>query len=209
MMGEVRRARERRTGATTRVRHGRSWRTFVALGFLVPAAAGAAAYVDGPPPAHTGGFDEPTCHACHFENAINADGGALTIDVPATYEPGRRYTLRIELRHAALKRGGFELATRFAAGRERGRQAGTLDIAAEVGRVTPHDDVAYAHHVRTGTEPAGAGVASWTVEWTAPTQPSADVAVHVAANAANDDNSEFGDHIYTAHATIAAAGKQR
>jgi hypothetical protein len=207
-MGEVRQASERRTGATTRVRRARSRRTFVALGVLVSATAGAAAYVDGPPPVHTGGFDEPTCHACHFENAIDEDGGALRIDVPAVYEPGRRYTLRLELRHPELKRGGFELATRFAAGPERGRQAGTLDVAAEVGRVTLHDDVAYAHHVRAGTKPAATGVASWTITWTAPTHPTADVAVHVAANAANDDNSEFGDHIYTAHATIAAPGKQ-
>jgi hypothetical protein len=47
----------------------------------------------------------------------------------------------------------------------------------------------------------------WAVEWTAPAQALADVAIHVAANAANDDNSEFGDHIFTAESTIAAPGK--
>jgi hypothetical protein len=198
---------QRRWGNSTRVGRARAWLTLVALGGAVPAVVGAASYVDGPPPAHTGGFDEPTCHACHFENAMNDDAGALQIDAPARYEPGQRYRLRIELRHPALERAGFQLSTRFAAGPARGTQAGELAMAAAIGRVSRHEEVAYAHHVRGGTERAGDAVASWTVEWTAPTSAGADIDVHVAANAANDDNSEFGDRIFTAHATIAAPGK--
>ena len=39
-------------------------------------------------------------------------------------------------------------------------------------------------------------IASWTIAWISPTT-GGSVAFHVAANAANDDASEFGDFIYT------------
>lgn len=198
--------------ARSRVRRARAWRTLAAFGAFVPCAAAAAAaaggaYVDGPPPGHAGGFDEPSCHACHFENALNAEGGALEIEAPPRYSPGAQYTLRLVIRHPELRRAGFQLAARFAAGPDRGKQAGVLRVAPEIGRVTRLNDVAYAHHVRAGTQVERAGEATWSIEWTAPGRATADVIVHVAANAANNDNSEFGDRIYTASATVLAPAK--
>jgi len=43
-----------------------------------PAERAQAGFPDGPPPAHTGGFGEPTCRACHFDGDLNAEGGGLT-----------------------------------------------------------------------------------------------------------------------------------
>lgn len=170
---------------------------------LFAAAVSARDFMDGPPPAHTGGFAEPTCRACHADYPLN-DGGTLAIEgAPPAYEPGRSYTLRIVLRHPELRRAGFQLSARFASGQARGRQAGTLRAADETASVVSEGDVSYAQHTRRGTTVAAPGEHAWTVHWIAPADASADVVLHVAANAANDDFSEFGDRIHTASVTIA------
>ncbi len=55
----------------------------------------------------------------------------------------------------------------------------------------------------------GAGATSWTVEWRPPAVDATPVTFHAAANAANDDASEFGDFIYTASATTRHARSPR
>jgi hypothetical protein len=182
------------------------WRTLVALPLGVLAALAAGWNVAGPPPARTGGFGEASCHECHFDGPLNPEPGAVAIDgAPTSYEPGHIYPLRITVRDPLLKRAGFQLAARFAAGPGAGRQAGDLQIAEGVGTTTVADGVTYAHHVARGTVPELPGEHGWTVEWTAPADAAGgDVVLHVAANAANDDDSEFGDQIYTASITILA-----
>lgn len=60
-------------------------------------------------------------------------------------------------------------------------------------------DVQYAHHTLAGADVSGAET-SWSVQWTAPEAAGDSVRVHVSANAANDDASEFGDDVYTTRA---------
>lgn len=161
----------------------------------VPSQTPVHRYEQDPPLAHTGGFDEPTCRACHFDESLNASGGTLALGgVPDTYEPGERYRVTVRLHREGLERSGFELAARFADG----TQAGTLHADGDAATVGTDDSsgVQYAHHTPTGTEPAAPDSARWTLEWTAPS--SGDTVVfHAAANAANGDASEFGDFIYT------------
>jgi hypothetical protein len=190
------------------VRRARALLTLAAIPPLLCAAAvSARAYVDGPPPAHTGGFGEATCHACHADYPLNG-GGALAIEgAPATYEPGRSYELRVVLRHPELRTAGFQLAARFAAGPGEGTQAGTLRVGGEDAIVASIGGIAYAQHTKAGTAVTGPGERIWQVTWTAPAQPSADIVLHLAANAANDDLSEFGDRIITSSLTISARTK--
>ena len=173
---------------------------------LYLAAAGSAAYVDGPPAGHTGGFGEPTCAACHFDHVINEPRGRLTLSgLPVAYESTASYRIRIALARAEMASAGFQLSARFSDGPSRGKQAGTLrplDDRAEVA----HDadsPIAYLQHAETGTGVADASV-SWTFEWQAPSSPGGEVVFDVAANAANDDLSAFGDWIYTATERVAA-----
>lgn len=169
---------------------------------LCAAAVSARGYMDGPPPGHTGGFDEPTCRACHADYPVN-DGGTVTIEgAPAAYEPGRSYALRIVLRHPELRRAGFQLSARFASGAAGGSQAGSLRVSDETASVVTEGDISYAQHTRGGTTAASPGEHAWSVLWTSPAAARADVVLHVAANAANDDFSEFGDRIHTASVTI-------
>ncbi len=166
------------------------------------AHAGATAYSEGAPPAHTGGFGEPTCHRCHFDQPLNDAAGSLRLEgLPESYAPGGRYDLRIHVERAGLRKAGFQLASRFAAGPRHGKQAGHLravdDRVAVVGAAA--SAVEYAHHSREGSIVDPAGTSRWWIEWTAPeTDEGSAVIFHLAANASNDDDSEFGDYIYTA-----------
>jgi hypothetical protein len=170
----------------------------VAAAALLLAAAGSAPRgIERPPPAHTGGFGEPTCTSCHLPASDVPGAGRLSIDgLPDAYEPGRTYRLRITLVHPGLGAGGFQLAART----DRAVQAGHLapgpgdSVRVEV---TLHDGIAYAQHAYPGTRRTAADTLRWTVLWTAPGGADT-VAFHAAANAADDDESPLGDVIYTA-----------
>jgi hypothetical protein len=170
----------------------------------------------GPPPAHTGGFGEPTCHACHFDNPLNAgpDTRAAALELrglPSAYEAGRTYRLTIVLREPDLRRSGFALSARFAsAAAAAGADAGTLMALDEGVAITleGRPPVSYAHHTETGTHVGEAGSASWSLDWRAPSGAASPVVFHVVANAANDDNSEFGDRIFARSFTLPAAASR-
>lgn len=161
--------------------------------------APAVAYRDGPPPGFSGGFKEDTCVACHFDFEVNVNPGRVTISAPERYTPGETYTLTITLTRPGMKVGGFQLTARFEEG---GAQAGTLTVAKGDERrikVTTDRDVQYAMHQRPGTSLTAPNVARWTLRWTAPAG-GGSVLFHVAANAANEDDSQFGDFVYAASA---------
>lgn len=170
-----------------------------AICVLLPLSLGA--FREGPLPNMTGGFGEPTCRSCHFDNDLNAPGGRLTVTgVPTTYTPGRSYAITVTLKRENLVRGGFELGARFASGEQRGRQAGMWRIDAGrlqtvVSKVDP--GLAFVQHTLAGTTAPAAGSISWTMDWVAP-EDAGPVQFNVAANATNDDNSPLGDFVYVA-----------
>ncbi|HYT84625.1 MAG TPA: choice-of-anchor V domain-containing protein [Gemmatimonadales bacterium] len=181
------------------------------------AAAAPTRFKEGPPPAHTGGFGEPTCRQCHSDAGLNEPGGRLAITgFPPGYQPGRTYELAVSLERAGMLRAGFQLAARFAAGAGggAGTQAGAL--APADGRTAVVFDsgtgISYIEHTLAGTALAPrsggeGGAARWTFRWTAPADPGGAVVMHLTANAANDDDSPLGDFIY-ATAVSVAAGRQ-
>lgn len=156
---------------------------------------------DRPPPAHTGGFGEPTCTVCHFDTPADDGRGAIALaGLPAMYAPGETYQLTVSLSHPDLSSGGFQLSARYAEGARQGMQAGSLralDTRVDVTGLTELP-VQYARHTYDGTRPdsSGAKQTSWRIEWMAPGDGGV-VAFHVAANAANDDASPLGDYVYT------------
>lgn len=163
-------------------------------------AVAARRYADGPPPARTGGFGEPTCHECHSSEPLNDSGGVLRIDsLPAHYVPGTVYRLQVVLARAGLARGGFQLAVRQDEPAGIMKQAGVLEPADDRSQLAPATPAAvqYLEHTRNGTARTAADTIRWWLRWRAP-QTARPVVFHIAANAANDDNSAFGDFIYTA-----------
>ncbi|HEX2163349.1 MAG TPA: choice-of-anchor V domain-containing protein [Thermoanaerobaculia bacterium] len=178
-----------------------------ALALLLPALLGvgapvAARYADRPPPAHTGGFGEPTCALCHRGAPVDAPGGSLTLVVPPSYAAGEVVEIELRLARPGMERAGFELAARFADGELAGRPAGTLAAASPAVRILPAHrpaGVAYAVHGEEGAEPAD-GEARWRLRWRAPDPAAGPVVFHAAANAGNLDDSEYGDFVYLAQA---------
>lgn len=155
-----------------------------------------ARYADHPPLAHTGGFGEPTCRACHFGDGEEELEGTLMVDgVSSPVHSGRTTELTITLR-AEMERSGFMLAVRDSDGTQAGRLS-PGDTARVAVHTVDSTNVQYAHHTLSGTDVRQPKRAVWRVHWTAPETATDSVLVHVSANAANDDASEFGDNIYT------------
>ena len=163
-------------------------------------ARGHAAYPFGAPPGLTGGFGEPTCTQCHFDGTLNGGGGSLSVEgLPERYAPGETYRLIVRLRQGEMGAAGFQLAARTEAGAQAGRLAGGD------GRAQVQDGpggVQYAGHTEAGSAPTEAGTAAWTLAWTAPPPGAGPVRVHVAANAADGDDSPLGDHVYASEFAV-------
>jgi len=158
------------------------------------------AYKEGPFPNVAGGFGDKTCHSCHLDNPVNAPGGSLTVTgVPPAYAAGQTYPITVTLARDGLRRGGFEIAARFASGRQRGKQAGAWRLPDQrVQLIASQIDPAlqFVQHTLAGSRAATRGSNSWTVEWIAPAATSGPVQFNAAGNASNDDDSALGDFIY-------------
>lgn len=158
-----------------------------------------ASYRDSPPLAHTGGFGEPTCGACHAESPVNSGEGVLEIGgFPGRYEADSSYQIVVSMVQPDMVMAGFELAIRDAQGKKFG------DLAATSSGVlvsTSDAGVQYAHHSLQGTTLTYPDTARWSLMWTAPLDPAGPAVLNVAVNAANGDNSEFGDAVYSAERT--------
>src|SRR3954467_8071617 len=95
----------------------------LAIVILLPIAA--LAFKEGPYPNVTGGFGEQSCHLCHLDNPVNAPGGSVELSgVPPRYVAGETYAITVTISREGLRRGGFEIAARYASGKQRGKQAG-------------------------------------------------------------------------------------
>jgi Reeler domain len=162
--------------------------------------ASAAAFKEGPYPNVTGGFGEQSCRLCHLDNPLNAPGGQLTLaGVPPIFTPGSVYPITVTIAREDMRRGGFEIAARFAGGRQKGRQAGTWKLTDARTQLIPgavDKALTFVQHNLAGSRAATAGANTWTIEWTAPAEASAPVQFNVAANASNNDDSPLGDYIY-------------
>jgi hypothetical protein len=166
----------------------------IAAGASALAAAQLPFSSQGPQPGHTGAFGEPDCRACHYDYPLNEPGATITLDsLPLHYTPADTYSLRLLVRHAELKRGGFQLTARF----EDGTPAGAFVIADTLGlRVQRARGIDYISHKAAGAGRVQGDSIVWEFDWVAPPSERR-VVFSVAVNVANYDASEFGDRIFT------------
>ena len=161
---------------------------------------GVSAFKEGPYPNVTGGFGEQTCRLCHLDNPLNAPGGELALEgVPSSFVPGETYPITVTIRREGLRRGGFEIAARFASGRQKGRQAGSWRLVDTRSQLIPgavDKALVFVQHNQIGSRVPAPGSNTWTMEWTAPAASVGAVQFNVAANASNNDDSPLGDYIY-------------
>jgi len=161
----------------------------------------AMAFPDRAPLAHSGGFGDRDCTECHFDGTAIGQSPDLALSgLPACYAPGATYGLGVRLR-AAAARGGYQLAVRFARGADAGSTAGRLLVTDSRGLIrTDKKGRQFAGSTLAGSTAAGEGF-SWKLSWTAPGVVRA-VDFDLAANAANGDDSPFGDRVHLRHITV-------
>jgi hypothetical protein len=161
----------------------------------------------GPQPATTGvpvvGAEaaEQTCVACHNSFPLNPDAdGTTTLDgVPATYEPGRTYTLTLKVAHkdAAALRWGFQMT---AISMKDGAGAGEFvatDPNATMVLASMTGTRSYIEHAYGGTAVGQAGGTSWSFDWKAPAADMGTIGFFAAVNVSNADGSNQGDRVYS------------
>ena len=196
------------------------WAKFAAVLSVIPVLL--YAYVGGPDPGKSGVPGESTCSeaGCHTGTALNGSGGSVSVTFPdgLTYTPGVKQHLTVTVADAAQRRWGFQLTARSADNPQ--AQAGTFastDAATQVlcasvnlllqgppcGASMP---LLYIEHTESGTRLGTRESASFEFDWTPPDADVGPVVVYVAGNAANGDNNNTGDHIYTAQYTLTPAG---
>ena len=164
---------------------------------VVSAAPGGSRYADAAPPGFSGGFGEPSCHACHFHAELNSGPGRVTVSgAPERFTAGARYPLTITLSRPGMKLGGLQLTVRF---KDDGAQAGVL--AADAGdrdrvRIDVQRAVQYVNQRREGTRLGSSSTAVWKLIWTAPPA-RGPVVFHATANAADGDETVEGDFVHT------------
>lgn len=146
----------------------------------------------------TGSFGEQTCRNCHFDYDLNPEGGIFSVTgIGESVSAGEQVEIEISVSREELGAGGFQLSARY----EDGRQAGSFNIEGNERLMftkSAPDSLQYVQHSEGGTDPSGKkDTIRWTVVWQAPDSPSGSVIFNIAANAANGDQSEFGDFIYS------------
>jgi hypothetical protein len=142
----------------------------------------------------TGGFGDKTCHSCHFDQALNNPDGMFEISgIPASYQPDSGYVITLRIARPDLGKAGFALSTRFD-GKTPAGHLSPLDSTTSVSNSAETNP--YATHTEVGAMVTG-DTATFSVIWYAPIESGRSLVFNAAANAANGDDSEFGDWIYT------------
>lgn len=152
--------------------------------------------------AFTGGFGEQTCRSCHFDYDLNPEDGSLQVSgIPEEISGGERMEISITVKRENLGRAGFQISSRF----EDGSQAGQFEAEGNdrimFSKSVP-DSLQYLQHSKTGSEPSDPNQNTWEITWKAPDKANRKIVFNIAANAANGDQSEFGDYIFAEEVAV-------
>lgn len=161
-------------------------------------AISAALFPDDPPPAHTGGFGEPTCLVCHFDNELDDGEAIFEIRGLAEVVGGRSYDVELILVREEMLRAGFQLSVRDGDGAD----AGLLEPIDPSTTTSSGRGITYLQQTIDGAAVEGDSTI-WRFRWTAPDD-LGEAVFHAAGNAANGDESQFGDFVYTLERRITA-----
>ncbi len=155
----------------------------------------------GAPAGRTGAPGDLTCAdgGCHVSNAVNSGDGSVVIEAPATYDGGSPIDLVVRTSKPGAARFGFQITVRDTNGAMSGRF--------EVTDGTQFSDFGLATYVtHAATAPRAADTYQWLIRWVPPTENATDVTFYAAGNAANGDDTNFNDYIYTTSAAVTFAG---
>jgi uncharacterized protein (TIGR03437 family) len=174
------------------------------------------AHAAGPDARNTGAPGDSTCaqSGCHTGTAVNGGGGKVEIAFPngQSYTPGQKIRLQVTITDSAARVYGFQASARL-----------NSNLAnAQAGTFTPADGTTQVICSNNNSRPSSGACPSgsplefiehtapktsgtFTFDWTPPTTDQGNVTIYVAGNAANGNNQNTGDHIYTANYELTPA----
>ncbi len=171
------------------------------------------AFSSGPPIRRTGAaIDGGTdCAACHRTFApANSDARGYVRISAVDYTPGKKQMIRVQVYHPEGKRWGFELTARMT--KDENLKGGVftpntlVQVKCDPGGVAPcGTDREFAMHLEPATRTGADGLATFSVEWTAPDSGSGDVVFYAAGNSADGNGANSNDRIYTTNTKIKQA----
>ena len=141
------------------------------------------------------------CTFCHSTYTVNSGNGSFSIEgLPEFYESGQSYTFSIELEDLDQRKWGFEIAALT----ENLINGGTLVITdPDHTQLATLSRVDYVKQTSSGSYSGTVNASpGWEVSWTAPAAGTGTVTFYGSGNAANQDNSNQGDYIYTLEKTV-------
>ncbi len=172
---------------------------------LTQAAKG---FSTGPPIFSTGVPEDggQTCVRCHVSFALNSPGGSITVET-GNYKPGQKQTIRVTVFHPDAQRWGFQITARRATNHL--QKAGNFVLNTDYRvRCAPDgrddttdqpctaDQVEFVEHTAALTRTGANGTKTFEIDWIAPSTDTGDVVFYASGNAANNDGTPLGDHIY-------------
>jgi hypothetical protein len=155
---------------------------------------------------------------CHVGTPVNGGGGNVAVNFPSglTYAPGVKQHLVVTISDANQRRWGFQLTARAASDTTKmggafsptdNRTQLICDVFSDLGiwardrndpAACPDSlPLAYIEQTRAGYNVNQSSPATFEFDWTPPATDVGPINIYVAANAANGDVTEKGDHIYT------------
>ncbi len=149
------------------------------------------AFSSGPPDGTAG--DPPAmnnCTQCHSSFGVNEGDGSVDVITLTSYDPGEGYSVSVEVTDPNASRWGFELIAMD----DQNNPVGSMELL-QASRTQLSGN--YIKQTSGGTDPGQTGSNQWSFNWFAPAPGTGDVTFYVAANAANNNFSTSGDHIYT------------
>jgi len=150
-------------------------------------------YPDRVLPSVTGGFGELSCHSCHFDGDLNPKSGKVELlGLPNVIKSGYTYDIEVLLSHPQLVKAGFQLSSRLVDGSQHGYFTSQDNLT--LVQSSADGKIQYMNHSEKGSV-GYKEKAVWKFRWTAG-DIVGDVVFNLAANAANGDDSEFGDNIF-------------
>ena len=156
----------------------------------------------GAPAGRTGAPGDLTCAdaGCHVSNPVNTGDGSAIITGPSTYTPGTTVDLVVKATKPGALRFGFQITARDA----NGMMAGAWEITE--GTQFADFGLATAYLTHTSFAPRATDTYQWSIKWTPPATSVGDVTFYAAVNAANGDDTNFDDFIYTTSLPILYSG---
>lgn len=162
-------------------------------------------FSSGPPTGRTGAPGEGLCTGCHTGGGPGLDGNVQISGLPGTIIGGNTYTITVTVTNpnGVSQGAGFQMTALD----ENQLRAGMMSSPSSGSRV--HFGGSREYHDHTSRRSFSGGMASWTVQWTAPTPPAdLDVTLYAAGNI-TDSNPGFnsgGDRIVTTNASGTVLG---